>query len=54
MSILGDRTLFRKSLEVDHTKSTYKVLLICLFNAFNSPSHPDHKYIWFRGGDLNR
>jgi hypothetical protein len=17
------------------------------------PSHPDHKYIWFRGGDLN-
>jgi len=21
--------------------------------AFNLPSHPDHKYIWFRGGDLN-
>jgi hypothetical protein len=21
--------------------------------AFNLPSHPDHKYIWLRGGDLN-
>jgi hypothetical protein len=20
---------------------------------FMIPSHPDHKYIWFRGGDLN-
>ena len=24
------------------------------YKAFNFPSHPDHKYIWFRGGDLNR
>jgi hypothetical protein len=24
------------------------------YNAFNLPSHPDHKYIWFRGGDLNQ
>jgi uncharacterized membrane protein YczE len=23
------------------------------YNAFNLPSHPNHKYIWFRGGDLN-
>jgi hypothetical protein len=23
------------------------------YKAFNLPSHPDHKYIWFRGGDLN-
>ena len=23
------------------------------YNAFNLPSNPDHKYIWFRGGDLN-
>jgi hypothetical protein len=23
------------------------------YNAFNLPSHPDHKYIWFKGGDLN-
>jgi len=22
------------------------------YKAFNLPSHPDHKYIWFRGGDL--
>ena len=22
-------------------------------NAFNLPSHSDHKYIWLRGGDLN-
>jgi hypothetical protein len=22
------------------------------YKAFNFPSHPDHKYIWFRGGDL--
>jgi hypothetical protein len=21
--------------------------------VFNLPSHPDYKYIWFRGGDLN-
>jgi hypothetical protein len=21
--------------------------------AFNLSIHPDHKYIWFRGGDLN-
>ena len=25
-----------------------------LSGAFNWSSHPDHKYIWFRGGDLNR
>jgi hypothetical protein len=23
------------------------------YKVFNLPSHPDHKYIWFRGGDLN-
>jgi hypothetical protein len=23
------------------------------YKAFNLPSHPDHKYIWFKGGDLN-
>jgi hypothetical protein len=23
------------------------------YKAFNLPSHSDHKYIWFRGGDLN-
>jgi hypothetical protein len=23
------------------------------YNAFNLPSHPDYKYIWFSGGDLN-
>ena len=23
------------------------------YKAFNWPSHPDHKYIWIRGGDLN-
>jgi hypothetical protein len=23
------------------------------YKAFNLPSHPDHKYIWFRVGDLN-
>jgi hypothetical protein len=23
------------------------------YKAFNLPSHPDHKYIWLRGGDLN-
>jgi hypothetical protein len=23
------------------------------YKAFNLPSHPDHKYIWVRGGDLN-
>ena len=23
------------------------------YKAFNLPSHPDHKYIWIRGGDLN-
>ena len=23
------------------------------YKAFNLPSHPDHKYIWFRGGDVN-
>jgi hypothetical protein len=23
------------------------------YNAFNLPSHPDHKYIWFKGEDLN-
>ena len=23
------------------------------YKAFNLPSHPDHKNIWFRGGDLN-
>ena len=23
------------------------------YKTFNLPSHPDHKYIWFRGGDLN-
>jgi hypothetical protein len=22
-------------------------------NATKLPSHPDHKYIWFRGGDVN-
>jgi hypothetical protein len=22
------------------------------YKAFNLPSHPDHKYIWFKGGDL--
>jgi hypothetical protein len=21
--------------------------------SFNLPTHPDHKYIWLRGGDLN-
>jgi len=23
------------------------------YKAFNLSSHPDHKYIWLRGGDLN-
>jgi hypothetical protein len=23
------------------------------YKAFDLPSHPDHKYIWFRGGYLN-
>jgi hypothetical protein len=23
------------------------------YKAFNLPTHPDHKYIWPRGGDLN-
>jgi hypothetical protein len=23
------------------------------YMEFNSPSYPDYKYIWFRGGDLN-
>ena len=23
------------------------------YKAFNLPSHPDHKYIWLKGGDLN-
>jgi hypothetical protein len=23
------------------------------YKTFNLPSHPNHKYIWFRGGDLN-
>jgi hypothetical protein len=23
------------------------------YKAFNLPSHPDHKYIWFKGEDLN-
>jgi hypothetical protein len=23
------------------------------YKAFNLPSHPDHKYIWLRGADLN-
>jgi hypothetical protein len=23
------------------------------YKAFNLPSHPYHKYIWLRGGDLN-
>jgi hypothetical protein len=23
------------------------------YKAFNLPRHPDHKYIWFKGGDLN-
>ena len=23
------------------------------YKAFNLPSHPDHKYIWLRSGDLN-
>jgi hypothetical protein len=23
------------------------------YKAFNLPSHLDHKYIWFKGGDLN-
>jgi hypothetical protein len=23
------------------------------YKAFNLPSHPDHKYIWLRAGDLN-
>jgi hypothetical protein len=23
------------------------------YKAFHFPSHPDHKYIWFRGRDLN-
>jgi hypothetical protein len=23
------------------------------YNAFNLPSHPNHKYKWLRGGDLN-
>jgi hypothetical protein len=23
------------------------------YKAFNLPSHPDHKYIWFKCGDLN-
>jgi hypothetical protein len=22
------------------------------YKAFNLPSHPDHEYIWFKGGDL--
>jgi hypothetical protein len=24
------------------------------YKVFNLPSHPDHKYIWPRGGDLNQ
>jgi hypothetical protein len=23
------------------------------YKVFNLPSHPDHEYIWLRGGDLN-
>jgi hypothetical protein len=23
------------------------------YKVFNLPSHPDHKYIWLRGGDLD-
>jgi hypothetical protein len=23
------------------------------YKAFNLPGHPNHKYIWFKGGDLN-
>ena len=23
------------------------------YKAFNLPSHPDHKYIWLRSGELN-
>jgi len=23
------------------------------YKAFNLTTHPDHKYIWLRGGDLN-
>jgi hypothetical protein len=26
---------------------------IFMIRVFNLPSHPDHKYIWFRDGDLN-